>query len=166
MATQILRQQSNKAGRISLMMVLRALHKLRRRTWTERCLLVEALLWLGIMRIGVWLLSFRRITRLLGFSVGEQHSPLIASQLTTTQRIGWAVRATAPHAPWQSLCLAQALAAAAMLRRRDLSGTLYLGVAKDGDGKIQAHAWLRCGNDILTGGRSYQRYAIVAAYCR
>jgi hypothetical protein len=53
-----------------------------------------------------------------------------------------------------------------MLRRRDLSGTLYLGVAKDGDGKIQAHAWLRCGNDILTGGRSYQRYAIVAAYCR
>jgi hypothetical protein len=113
----------------------------------------------------MWRLSFKQIIQLLGFSLGEHHLLPIASQLKTAQRIGWAVQATAPHAPWQSLCLAQALAAAAMLRRRRLPGTLYLGVARGEDRKAHAHAWLRCGDDILTGGRTYKRFAIIMAYC-
>jgi hypothetical protein len=164
MAKPILHHSFSKTERISRTVMLR-LDQLRRRTWPERWLLVEALLWLGIMRTAMWLLSFKQITRLLGFSLGEHHLPPIASQLKTAHCIGWAVRATAPQAPWQSLCLAQALAAAAMLRRRRLSGSLYLGVAKDADGKVQAHAWLRCGDDILTGGRSYKRFIPITAYC-
>ena len=164
MAKSILHHSLRRTGRIARTVTLR-LDQLRRRTWPERWCLVEALLWLGIMRAALWLLSFKQIARLLGFSVGEYHLPPSASELEATQRIGWAVRATAPHVPWQSLCLAQALAAAAMLRRRCLPGTLYLGVAKGRDGKVQAHAWLRCGDDILTGGRSYQRFVVMLAYC-
>jgi hypothetical protein len=141
------------------------LDRLRGCTWPERWLLGEALLWLGILRAALWLLSFKQIARLLSLSVGEHHLPPSASRLEITQRIGWAVRATAPHVPWQSRCLAQALAAAAMLRCRQLPGTLYLGVTKGGDGKAQAHAWLRCGDDILTGGRTYKRFTAIRAYC-
>jgi len=43
-----------------------------------------------------------------------------------------------------------------MLRRRGLSSTLVLGVAKDRE-KMEAHAWLVCGDQILTGGIEHER---------
>jgi hypothetical protein len=141
---------------------------LRRRpgrlTWSELRLLLEALAWLAVMRIGVALLSFKRLARLAGCAPGERHRPLRADELALVRRIGWAVRAAAPRAPWQSLCLAQGLATATMLRRCRLPGTLYLGVAKSGDDTMQAHAWLRCGDDVLTGDAGHRRFAVVLAY--
>ena len=80
-------------------------------------------------------------------------------------RIGWAVRTMARRTPWNSNCLAQAIAAKRMLRRRRIACTLYLGLAKDAKDELAAHAWLRCGNRILTGGRSSQwQYTVVSTF--
>jgi hypothetical protein len=54
-----------------------------------------------------------------------------------------------------------------MLRRRRLPGTLYLGVAKPAANdvrKIDAHAWVRCGPDLLTGAAGHERFAVVASF--
>ncbi len=52
----------------------------------------------------------------------------------TAKSIGRAVRTAASRTPWESKCLAQALAAALMLRWRQIPFVLTLGVAKTSNG--------------------------------
>ena len=52
---------------------------------------------------------------------------------------------------WESKCLVRALTAMNMLRRRGFSGTVYMGARME-NGKMAAHAWLRCGDLYVTGG--------------
>jgi hypothetical protein len=86
-------------------------------------------------------------------------SPAAADAIA--REVGWAVRAAAPKTPWKSACLAQALAGKWMLGRRGLHGTIRLGVAKDADGNLQAHAWLCTGDRIVTGGGTAGRFTAV-----
>ena len=58
------------------------------------------------------MLPFRRITLLMGLAPGEDFAVADRMQAEGAGRIGWAVRTVAPRAPWQSTCLAQALAGA------------------------------------------------------
>jgi hypothetical protein len=136
----------------------------RRRRWRERWLLLEAALWLAVMRAGIRWFSFRAIAERLGLEQGTNADPPGPSQKETAQRIGWAVQRTAPQIPWETYCLVQGLAGARMLRRRHLPFTLYFGVARDDHGEFQAHAWLCCGDLILTGRKGHERFAVIATY--
>ena len=49
-----------------------------------------------------------------------------------------------------------------MGERGGIHSTLYLGVGKD-EGKMIAHAWLRCGQMYVTGGNG-SSYAMVAKF--
>jgi hypothetical protein len=97
---------------------------------------------------------------------GEDHTPLSSEQLAEAARVGRAVVGAAANTPWRSACLEQAVAAAGLLRRGGIPGTLYLGVARDPtqpDG-MAAHAWLRCGNVMVTGAAGHERFAVVGMY--
>lgn len=65
--------------------------------------------------------------------------------------VGWAVTRTAHYLPFSALCLAQALAARAMLRRRGIGNTLHVGVARPGAAAFEAHAWLEAAGVEVTG---------------
>lgn len=57
-------------------------------------------------------------------------------------------------------CLTQALVIQAMMRRAGHSAELRIGVLKDKDDKLTAHAWLESGGRIILGGRRANlRYA-------
>ena len=139
----------------------------------ERRLRLEALLWLGLVGVLIPLLPLRRIARLLGLNPAPPPSPTpspadaepVAAQTEMAAQISRAVQGAAAKTPWQSACLAQALTGAAMLRRRRLQGMLYLGVAREATlpKGVAAHAWLRCGSAVVTGG-AYARYAVVGKY--
>ena len=45
-----------------------------------------------------------------------------------------------------------------MLERRKIESTLYLGTAKDENGKMIAHAWLRSGPFYITGAEGMERF--------
>ena len=75
------------------------------------------------------------------------------------QRISFAIRAAANNVPWRSDCFPQAIAARAMLKRGDYASTIHLGVEKAGEGELAAHAWLTCGETVVTGGEEADRYA-------
>jgi hypothetical protein len=140
--------------------------KWRRRTWTERRLLVEAFVFLGIARLAILVLPFRWLAVTLSKHKNNPNEDIGRPDSLYTHRIGQAVRSTAANTPWKSPCLAQAVAGQWMLRRRRISGTVYLGVAKDrikAEG-LSAHAWLRCGDEILTGGRGHRQYTVVATF--
>ena len=149
---------------------LKSLHdtpaKWRRRSRAERLLLMEAFVLLGIARLTVLVMPFRWLAVTLGKHMKETGIEVNPSDLGPARMVGQAVRSAANNTPWESLCLPQAVAGQWMLKRRHIAGTLYLGVAKDKakTERLAAHAWLRCGNIILTGREGHRQFTVVAVF--
>lgn len=135
-------------------------------SWRERGLLVEATLWLGLMRLALWLIPVSRLLQLAGLTQDENFRPDPTLADTATD-IGWAVQTAAAHTPWKSACLSQGLVGSIMLHRRNIPCTLYFGVAKDGSSlkNFLAHAWLSYGDNILTGAGNRARFTEINAFC-
>ena len=126
----------------------------------RRAISIEAVITLGLARLLVLTVPIRWIARRLERQAALPHGqPEQAGDIA--REVGVAVRAAAPKTPWKSACLAQALAGKWMLARRGLRGTIRLGVAKDADGNLQAHAWLCAGDTVLTGGAQVRRFKLV-----
>lgn len=79
-------------------------------------------------------------------------------------RVSCEVNRIADKTPWESKCLVRALTARFLLHRKSILTTMYLGVGKDEQGSMIAHAWLRCGDKYVTGGDG-SSYATVAKFC-
>ncbi|PKN04109.1 MAG: hypothetical protein CVU74_08570 [Deltaproteobacteria bacterium HGW-Deltaproteobacteria-9] len=157
----------NKSGKSSWLKSLKdAPAKWHRRNGTERMLLLEAFLLLGAARLGVLILPFRLLAKSLGHHMTEADASIQPADLQLARIIGWAVRSAANYTPWGSVCLPQAVAAKWMIKRRGIPGTLYLGVMKDETKpeKLAAHAWLRCGQIILTGAKGHRQYTVVSTF--
>ncbi len=93
----------------------------------------------------------------------DRSSPLPREQINRpaaidVKRVSWAITLAARYVPWRSDCLIQVMAADRWLRRHGLCADFHLGVAKDVDGGLKAHAWLRYGGLTVTGGR-YDEFA-------
>jgi hypothetical protein len=127
-------------------------------------MLFEALFWLGVARLGVLAIPFRYIAPHLGNHMDVTSSELDTSQANVTRHVSQAVRLVARHTPWYSNCLAQAIAAKTMLRLRGIPSTLYLGATKDEDKELYAHAWLRSGDFIVTGGGIQERFKVLSTF--
>src|ERR1700752_579613 len=80
--------------------------------------------------------------------------------------VAWAVESLGVR-PWMNaLCLPRALAAHAMLRRRDIASRLCLGVARDrgAAGTLSAHAWGEIGDDKIVGRAEADRFTRLAMF--
>jgi hypothetical protein len=64
--------------------------------------------------------------------------------------------------PWEEKCLVRALTLRKFLIIKKIPCTIYLGVTTE-KGKLEAHAWLRCGNLWASGG-SGDGYTTVAKF--
>ena len=129
-------------------------------------LLWEALIALVIARASMAFLPFRRIATWLGTPGGETPHTAPPEEVRTAQEVGWAVGVVARRVPWDGRCLAQALAAARMLRRRGLEGTVSFGVCQGESAGFDAHAWLRVGSCFVTGAPDHQRFQAFTTFAR
>lgn len=137
--------------------------KFFKRTGADRRLFLEAFCLLALSRFAILTVPFRRIAPFLGQVMAE--SPDLAPGCEAlAERISWAVQTAARYTPWESKCLAQAMAAKMMLKRCNVPSTLYLGLAKDADAGLSAHAWLRCGERILTGAPVHEQFTMIARF--
>jgi hypothetical protein len=130
----------------------------------DRGCLVEAGFWLGIARLAILVLPFRWVAPRLGRHMARSPEEAGAVSAELLDRISWAVATASCHLPWDCLCLAQAMAGKAMLKRRRVPSTLYLGLVKDNGAQLQAHAWLRCGERILTGQQGMTEFTVIATF--
>ena len=131
-------------------------------------MLFEAFWYLAVALVAIRLLPFRQIASRFG-SPGEvsvEQKEIYPKQQQEARQVGWAITTMARYFPWDAKCLAQAVAGKWMLQRRGLPSTLYLGVERvhDGDKWLEAHAWLRCGTDIITGEQHHERFKVLAAF--
>jgi hypothetical protein len=135
--------------------------------WSQRLVLIEAACNLAAAQFTVHLLPFRWLAPRLGsLRKTPIERPIRQEQQREAQQIGWAVTALARYFPWDAKCLAQAVAGKWMLQRRGIRSTLYLGVERvhGGEKWMEAHAWLRCGTDIVTGEPQHERFKVLAAF--
>jgi hypothetical protein len=139
------------------------MRKFWRLPWTDRLLLVEALLCLALAAAALALLPFRRIARWASLPAREP-IPSDAERAATIARVRWAVIACAHRAPWRALCFEQGLAAQFMLRRRGVPAILYYGAARDDARGLAAHVWVKDGDSDVTGGEAAARFAVLATF--
>jgi hypothetical protein len=146
-------------------MLLKKLRTFLNLSWAEKALVFEALTWLGIMRLAVLTMPFKRVSAWLGMEGSSTPTtPLPPQQAQTALLVARAIRRIQPFTPWDSNCLAQALTARQMLQRRGIPSTTSLGAAIEEKKGIVAHAWLRCGPWILTGARGHKHYKVVVTF--
>jgi len=128
----------------------------------DKLLFFEAWLRLGLARFLVLALPFPKLAAGWGAPMFEtlREPPRDG---TFVERVKWAVEIASRYTPWKSNCLPQAITGKRMLQRRGLRSTLYLGLTRDPAGKVTAHAWLRCGNVYVTGGRGLQ-FTVVGSF--
>ena len=135
----------------------------------RRRLFVKAFGRLGSVRLALSRTSFREMIRGLTVHPGEvAPADPEAADLRQADAVGWAVRAAARYTPWRSSCLVQVLAAQQMLRERAIPGAFYIGAAPGEGGAgavgLEAHAWLKCGEQFITGEAGHQRYTVVSTF--
>ena len=145
-------------------MAVPTLTKFLRHDWRGRCLLLEALATLGWAKLLLVTVPFRWIAPRLGRPMAESAVEISLAEQQLARRVSWAVEAVARAAPLGFVCLPQAIAAKWMLRRRRLGSTLYLGLRRGEAAGLTAHAWLRAGDQILTGRAGSQAHHTVASF--
>lgn len=118
---------------------------------SKQLLLLEALIMLGWARC-MKLIKFKKLTKLLKLQVAETGYQANDYNKLTINKVSEAIHIMSRHTLWESMCLVRALAAMKMLERRRIYSTLYLGTGKNDNGELIAHAWLKSGSEIVTGG--------------
>lgn len=73
------------------------------------------------------------------------------------QRIVWAVDIASRYVPGCT-CLVSAIVAQRMMARLGYPAAVRLGVARDSESPLKAHAWLESDGRILLGGATREQY--------
>lgn len=128
-------------------------------------LILESTLCLALARLVVSRASFRRLEPYLGAPKQESPGQSSPHQRGCAHRVARGIYLVRRRLPWNNTCLVQAVAAMMMLKRRGQTSTLYMGVTIQDD-EFEAHAWLRCGDVIVTGGEEKDKYKLMNSYMK
>ena len=133
--------------------------------WRDKAAWAESLILFWAFRVALRAVPFRRFKRLLGppgekFSLpGEPPQRPLDPQAARVAR--WLRRIEKRH---PDTCLAQALVARVMLRRRGLPSTVSFGVRQQEGGEYQFHAWVTHDERVLTGGGALRTYSVISTH--
>ena len=127
----------------------------------ERRLLIKAALLLEAIGLGMRLLSFRTLRRLMSVVVDAPVRPRCEDR-PSAERVAKAVEAASRHTPGVKTCLAQALATQVLLVRRGYPALLHIGVVRGEQKQFQAHAWVVTDGKVVIGGSELGSYAPLA----
>ena len=129
--------------------------------WKQKLMIPRVLLLMAFYKYQVHHRPFSRLTPKIG-TLGLE-TPVEASP-----RNAWLVHelmeAMFRRIKWKDSCLIRALTAKRILNSMGEKCTLYMGVAKKEGQSMTAHAWLRCGKLIVTGGDSMAGYTVTACF--
>jgi hypothetical protein len=134
----------------------RRLAGLVRTAWPKRALVAEACVRLALVetRLRLSPLKSQGMRDLVPAADAPSAGQLAGGGQAERQAaldISWAVTRIASYFPLSAMCLAQALVARAMLRRRGIESILHVGVARSKAAPFEAHAWLEAVGVEVTG---------------
>jgi len=124
----------------------------------------EACFFLTLATAAVYFLPFRTYAPILGEQTNEKNFSIIPSPKYDLHLFMSAIRRGSRYLPFECKCLVQALAARGMLGLRKLPSTVHLGVAKDENGKLKAHAWVKVDEIFITGRGGVHEYIEITRF--
>lgn len=130
-----------------------------------KLLYIEAFILLGWART-LKMRRFSDIAPSLGDQMTETSYDLKLDEKQLIKNISDAIHIMSKYTFWESQCLVKAIAGMKMLERRDIDSTLYLGTAREYDGKLIAHAWLRSGPLYISGVEEMKRFTVVSMFAK
>ena len=146
--------------------MIRKLKKFTTLDQKEKNLFYEACFWHAAVRTALSVSTFKRIASSLEY-IGDAEDlskTVVRDTAMTVLQIQKAINRASAYTPWHNSCLVEALTAHKMLKKRNIPGILYLGIAKQDRGEIEAHAWTISDDIIVTGGREVERFSVVSRY--
>lgn len=114
----------------------------------DRQLLINTYLLLALVRLGLWLLSFQTLRQFLA-KINQASFP--ERETTELNQVIWAVDLTSRYQLGGVKCLARALTTQLMLSRRGYSAELRIGVVKQENNQLLAHAWVESNGEVVIG---------------
>lgn len=140
---------------------MRLLIKYVRLPWSVKTLVPKVACLLLLTRAALWVLPYRTVQRIVARFEESQAFGSASSDLQET--LTWAASGLARYLLGERPCLVQALVVKGMLCRAGVSSELRIGVMKNDEGKLLAHAWLERHGEVIIGGRrSPSRYLALA----
>jgi hypothetical protein len=130
--------------------MMKRIHKLLHLPSVDRRLLINAVILVGSIRLGLWLLPFKGVLRMLQAERKKNPEHPNANPAAPLERYIWSVKVASRYVP-AATCLTQALAAKTLLARKGYPADLRIGVLKTKEGKFEAHAWLESDGKIVIG---------------
>jgi hypothetical protein len=124
--------------------------KLLRLTRSKRYLLFKACLLLTSIRLGLGLLPFQVLMRVVGAACKSNIQSILPSS-SPIESVVWAVEGISRHMPGHTKCLARALTTKVLLHQQGYASNLQIGVAKSDNGSLEAHAWIEYEGRIVIG---------------
>lgn len=128
-------------------------------------LLIEAYYYLGWARLQK-LKPFSVLSQALGEASVETSRSNKVSNRMLLHKISHAIQVMSQYTLWESQCFVKALAAKRMLEKRGIEYTIYFGTAKDENGKLIAHAWIRSGSYYVTGKEEMNKFTVVSTFAK
>jgi hypothetical protein len=139
-------------------LIRRLLHKFVQVGKRRRALLAEAVFGLLAARLALAFVSFPRLARPLGTlvvpsdpRVSKATTAVNPGDMRIAEDVSWAVTRAARYVPFKVMCLPQAMAGHAMLRRRGVACVMHFGAATGQAKPFETHAWLSAAGVEVTG---------------
>ncbi|MGH7569374.1 MAG: lasso peptide biosynthesis B2 protein [Gemmatimonadales bacterium] len=142
---------------------MRTLGRFLRLAARDRRLVRGAVLAVAATRLGLWLLPFTAVRRLIPTLARPAASERRVAPAPVA-RIAWAVATAGRRVPGGANCLVQAIAAHVLLAREGYRSRLHIGVARDTAGGLAAHAWLERHGALVLGGPVAARFTPLALF--
>ena len=142
----------------------------------ERKVLNQTFLWLIYASVLARVIPLKWFSSLLGDynsdrlsadkadSVGGKEINLDSKQLELILVLNKNIRRIKRILPWKVKCFEEAIAAKKVLGKYKIETTIYLGVAKNEEKSLVAHAWLKSGGIFISGEKGHKKYAVVGYY--
>ena len=136
------------------------IQRLARLGWTDRALLVEAMVVLTLASIAIKIVPFRHVVgAAAAFGRPEKES---GDDDLLIRKIVWWVNSAAKRVPWRAVCFQRGLAVHVMLRRRGIASFLHYGVAQSDS--LKAHVWVSANGRDVIGGEEAANFTRLATY--
>ncbi|MFP4025898.1 MAG: lasso peptide biosynthesis B2 protein [Thiohalospira sp.] len=130
----------------------------------EKRLLRQTFFWLVVSFIWVRWLPLRWFSKKLGTFRKAIDVDLQERQEQLIRKTQNALRRLKRRLPWKVKCFEEAIAVKKVLFFYGIESTLYLGVKKEGEQNLKAHAWLKAGGRLVAGEKGHKTFSVVGFY--
>lgn len=131
--------------------------------YQKKKLLGQSLFLIWVIRISLWLFSFKLLNKWLSY-FGSSGADNQQANWVDINSVVISVRACSRYVPYAT-CLTQALATHTLLQIKGQRSQLKIGVKKDENEKFAAHAWVEVDGRIIIGKHpNHQHYLVLEPF--